>query len=462
MNAFETALRPAAAETDETVAPNRETTGSRRPLRILFLSHYFPPEVNVPASRTFEHCREWARAGAEVTVVTCAPNHPSGKIYPGHDNRLWQEATIEGIRVIRLWTYLAPNERVVRRTLNYVSYLLAGCIAAPFLPATDVVVSTSPQLFCGLAGYVVSRVKRVPWVLEIRDLWPEAIRAVGAIRNRLVLRALETIEAWAYRKADRLITVTDAFRRHLETRSARPGRVAIITNGVNLDLFSGPRRDPKLERELGLRGRFVVGYFGTLGMAHRLETALEAARLLRAEPGIAFLIVGDGAERARLERLREAYGLANVVMIGQQPQERMPEFLGLCDVALAHARKGSLFTRTIPAKMFEAMAMERPLILGFEGESRKIAEAAGCGLAIEPENPAALADAVRRLATDPALAREMGRRGRQLVVERYDRSRLASEFLTILRQVTGVGIRAGPGDRFEQRAPTGDQDRKVA
>ena len=155
------------------------------------------------------------------------------------------------------------------------------------------------------------------------------------------------------------------------------------------------------------------------------------------EPQVAFLIVGDGAERTRLERLRQAHGLANVVMLGQQPQERMPAFLGLCDVALAHTRRNSLFARTIPAKMFEAMAMERPLILGFEGESREIAEAAGCGLAIEPENPVALADAVRRLAADPARTREMGRRGRQWVVERYDRSKLASEFLTILQQVTG-------------------------
>ena len=442
MSAFEAAVRPVAAA-DAADAPISKTARLGRPLRILFLTHYFPPEVNVPASRTFEHCRAWARAGAEVTVVTCAPNHPAGKIYPGHKNRLWHEATIQGVRVIRLWTYLAPNERVFRRTLNYLSYMLSGCIAAPFLPTADVVVSTSPQLFCGLAGYLVSRIKRAPWVLEIRDLWPEAIRAVGAIRNPLVIRALERIEGWAYRKADRLITVTHAFQRYIEPRCAHPGTVAIITNGVNLDLFSLPRRDPALERELGLAGKFVVGYFGTLGMAHRLETALEAARLLRDEPGIAFLIVGDGAERARLERLRAAHGLDNVVMLGQQPQARMPEFLGLCDVALAHMRKSSVFTRTIPAKMFEAMAMERPLILGLEGESREIAEAAGCGFPIEPENPAALAEAVRRLAADPALTKEMGRRGRQVVVERYDRSKLAGEFLTILEQVAGRETPAG-------------------
>jgi glycosyltransferase involved in cell wall biosynthesis len=414
------------------------TPQSARSMRILFLSHYFPPEVNAPAVRTFDHCRQWARAGAKVTVVTCVPNHPMGKVYPGHKNGLWQVTTVDGIRVIRVWCYVAPNRKVFRRTLSYLSYMVSTCLAAPLLPSADVVVSTSPQFFCGLAGYVVSRVKRAPWVLEIRDLWPQAIQAVGAIQNRPVISALEKIEGWAYRKADTVITVTQAFRRHIESRGAQPGSVAVVTNGVNLELFSTPRRDPALERELGLGGKFVVGYFGTLGMAHHLETVIEAARLLREEPEISFLIVGDGAERASLERLRESYGLTNVLMLAQQPRERMPAFWGLCDVALAHMRRSPLFTTMIPAKMFEAMAMERPIILGFEGESREIVEEAGCGIAVEPENPAALADAVRRLAADRPLARQMGRRGRQVVTARYDRSRLAGELLAVLQQAVGT------------------------
>jgi glycosyltransferase involved in cell wall biosynthesis len=404
-------------------------------MHILFLSHYFPPEVNAPASRTFDHCREWCRRGDRVTVVTCAPNHPTGKVYPGHRNRLWQRCEVDGIEVIRLWTYLAPNEGVVRRVLNYASFFVAAAVATPFLPRPDVVVSTSPQLFCGLAGYVVSRAKRVPWVLEIRDLWPEAIRAVGAVRNRTVIRLLEALEAWSYRKADRVVTVTRAFRAHIEARGAEPGTVAVITNGVNLDLFSEPRRDPELERELGLAGKFVVGYFGTLGMAHHLETLMEAARLLRDDPNIAFLIVGDGAERTRLERLRDTYGLDKVIMLGQQPKERMPVLWGLCDAALAHMRKSLLFTTMIPSKMFEALAMERPIILGFEGESREIVEEAGCGLGFEPENSQALAAAVRRLAADPELAREMGQRGRDLVRERYDRKKLALCFADLLHHM---------------------------
>jgi glycosyltransferase involved in cell wall biosynthesis len=420
-------------------------------MHILFLSHYFPPEVNAPASRTLDHCREWCRRGDRVTVVTCAPNHPTGKVYPGHRNRLWQRCEMDGIEVIRLWTYLAPNEGIVRRILNYASFFVAATIATPFLPRPDVVVSTSPHLFCGLAGYVVSRGRRVPWVLEIRDLWPEAIRAVGAIRNRTVIRLLEAIEAWSYRKADRVVTVTRAFRAHIEGRGAEPGTVAVITNGVNLDLFSESRRDPELERELGLSDKFVVGYFGTLGMAHHLDTLMEAARLLRDEPNIAFLIVGDGAERTKLERLRDTYGLDKVIMLGQQPKERMPVLWGLCDAALAHMRKDILFTTMIPSKMFEAMAVERPILLGFDGESREIVEEAGCGLGFEPENPEALAAAVRRLAADPELAREMGRRGRDLVRERYDRKKLALTFADLLHDLILPADAAVPAT-LDQRA----------
>jgi glycosyltransferase involved in cell wall biosynthesis len=401
-------------------------------MRILFLTHYFPPEVNAPASRTFEHGREWVKAGHQVTVVTCAPNHPSGRLYPGYRNRLWRSEELGGIRVIRLWTYLAANEGFVRRTLNYVSYLLAAVLATPFLPRADVVVSTSPQFFCGLAGYAVSRLKRAPWVLEIRDLWPETILAVGAIRNRRLIRLLEGVEGWAYRKADRVVALTDAFRRHIEARGAEPARIRVIKNGVDLTRFHSPTKDPALLRELGLAGKFVAAYFGTHGMAHRLETVLEAARLLKDDPRIVFLLVGDGAERARLVELRERMGLANVIMLGQQPKERMPALWGACDVSLVLLRKTPLFETVIPSKIFEAMAMERPIVLGVGGECRRLIEEAGCGQAIEPENAAELAEAVRRFADHPDLARRMGQRGRQVVAEVYDRTKLAAAFAEMM------------------------------
>ena len=404
-------------------------------MNIVFLTHYFPPEVNAPASRTYEHCREWAKAGHDVTVVTCAPNHPAGRVYPGYRNRLWQVESIDGIRVVRLWTYLAANEGVARRTVNYISYMLSSLLVTPFLPAADVVVSTSPQFFCGLAGYGVSRIKRAPWILEIRDLWPDTISAVGALRAAWLLRVLEALETWAYRHADQVIALTNAFKHHIQGRSVPSSRVDVITNGVDLSLFQRQPRDETLARQLGLEGKFVAGYLGTHGICHKLETVLEAAKLLEHDRRVAFLLVGGGAERARLLELKDRTGLANVIMLDQQPRERLPALWSVVDVGLVVLGRSDLFKTVIPSKIFEAMAMERPIILGVDGESRRIIEEASAGIPITPESAEELAQAVVTLADDPERAREMGRRGRRHAEEVYDRRVLAARFERIMMAV---------------------------
>jgi glycosyltransferase involved in cell wall biosynthesis len=397
-------------------------------MKILFLSHYFPPEVNAPASRTFEHGRAWAQQGHDVTIVTCAPNHPTGVVYPGYRNSLWQEERVDGMRIIRLWTYLAANQGFARRIANYVSYMVSALVAAPFLPAADVVISTSPQFFCGLAGYGVSRVKRAPWVLEIRDLWPDTISAVGAIRSRRIIRFLEGIETWAYRKADKVVAVTNAFRDHIEARGVPRANVQVIRNGVDLSLFQPRPKDESLARELGLQGKFVAAYVGTHGMCHKLETVLEAAKLVEHDHRIAFLLVGSGGERAHLLDLKDRMGLTNVAMLDQQPKERMPRFWGLTDVALVLLARSDLFKTVVPSKIFEAMAMERPIILGVEGESRAIIEEAEAGLAVTPESAEEVARAIMDLAGDPKRASELGRNGRRHVEKSYDRRVLAQRF----------------------------------
>lgn len=403
---------------------------------ILFLTHYFPPEVNAPASRTYEHCREWCRLGHRVTVVTCAPNHPNGRLYPGYRNRLFQQSEEDGIQVIRVWAYLTANQGVVRRTLSYLSYFASAILASPFLPRSDVVISTSPQFFCGLAGYFVSRLKRARWVLEIRDLWPESIITVDAIRNRRAIRMLEALEQWAYRKADLIVVVTRSFVRHVAACGIPREKIAVVMNGVDLTLFGPPPADVvAVRRSLGVEGRFLIAYFGTLGMAHRLETVLEAAELLRDEAGITFLIAGGGAARADLVRMQADKRLENVVILDQQPKERMPSLWAACDASLVLLRKSPLFATVIPSKIFEAMAMARPIILGVEGETCELVTAAGCGMPFEPENAAALASAARQLAGDPAGARAMGERGRRWVKEHGDRTRLARAFAKLVQDL---------------------------
>ncbi|TKB65784.1 MAG: glycosyltransferase family 4 protein [Nitrospira sp.] len=401
-------------------------------MRVLFLSHYFPPEVNAPASRTYEHCKQWVRDGHEVTVVTCAPNHPRGKVYEGYSNRFFQREEKDEIRIIRVWTYVTANEGFFKRTLNYVSFMVSSIVAALWLPQSDVVVTTSPQFFNGLAGYFVSRLKRMPWVLEIRDLWPESILAVGAIRNKAIIRMLEWVELFAYRKADRIVPVTDAFKRYMVKKGIPAEKIEVIKNGVDLSFFKEVTGLNPIAMELGLHGKFVAAYVGTHGMAHCLETILYSARELKEREDIVILLVGDGAERQRLLGMRDEMVLHNVIMLDQQPKEKMPYLWALSDVSLVLLKKSELFTTVIPSKIFESMAMKKPIILGVEGESAGIIKAAEAGFCIEPENSHALAECVLELYRNRDLAAKLGSNGRRHVAEHYDRTVLARRYESLL------------------------------
>jgi len=411
-------------------------------VRILFFSHYYPPEVNAPASRTSEHARIWARAGHDVTVVTCAPNHPAGRIYPGYANRLFQTEIIDGVRVVRVWTFLAANEGFARRTLNYLSYAVFAALALPRLTRPDIVISTSPQFFCGLTGLIAKWWKRAPWVLEIRDLWPESIVTVGAMRKGLVIRLLEALERLAYTRATRIVSVTDSFVPHIAARGGR-GKTSVVKNGADLDLFTPATDAGETRRRLGLEGRFVAAYVGTHGMAHDLDTLLNAAALLRDDARIVFLLVGDGAERTRLERRKAELDLGNVMMLGQLPKRAMPGIWSATDASIIHLRRDDLFKKVIPSKLFEAMAMRCPVVLGVEGEARDLLEEARAGIAITPGSAQELADTVRKLADDRALCARLGDAGHTHVHAHYDRSRLAMRYLEVLETAI-AGTSAAP------------------
>jgi glycosyltransferase involved in cell wall biosynthesis len=404
-------------------------------MRILFLTHYFPPEVNAPASRTFEHCKHWVSQGHEVTVVTCVPNHPSGKVYTGYKSRFLQQEKRAGIRVLRVWTYVTPNKGFLKRTINYLTYLIMTILIIPLIPKFDVVISTSPQFFCGLAGYFVSRLKRIPWILEIRDLWPESILAVGAVKNSLIIRLLEWMEMFAYRKAEKIVSLTDAFRNYMTGKGIPPEKVDVVKNGVDLSLFRLLPRDNPVAEELGLNGKFVVSYFGTLGMAHGLDTVLNAAKNLRDQKNIIFVLAGDGAERQRLVALKSEMRLTNVIMLDLVAKEKMPFLLASSDACMVLLRKKELFKTVIPSKMFEVMAMERPIILGVDGESKQIIEVGNCGICIEPESHEELARAITDLYNNPKLSKKLGENGRQFVEKNFNREKLAQDYLHIIQNL---------------------------
>ncbi len=409
-------------------------------MRILFLSHYFPPEGNAPAARTYDNCVRWAKAGHAVTVVTGVPSHPAGVVFAGYRNRLRQRETVDGVEVVRVGTYLAANRGTTRRILNYVSYMLSASAFASALPRADVVVATSPQFFCGWAGVLTSRLRSAPFVLEIRDLWPESISAVGALRNRRLLAFLERLERTMYRAATHVVTVGQGYRRELLARGVPDARLTVIPNGIDLTRFAPRPPDAELKRSLGLDGRFVVGYSGTIGMASGLDVVLRAAHRLRevGRDDVAFLLVGDGAVREELTAQARRAGLERVVFAGRQDPARMPAFLSVCDVCLVHLRKLELFATVLPSKIFEAAGMARPILIGVGGEAREIVERAECGEYVEPENDGALVEAVLRLAADPARRAALGEAGRAYVARHHDRDRLAADYLALLARVAGV------------------------
>lgn len=413
-------------------------------MHILFLTHYFPPEVNAPASRTFESARRWVRDGHQVTVLTCVPNHPSGIVYPGYSNRrLWRWDEREGIRILRVFTLLSANKGVLRRMFNFLSYFVSAVLLCGLARHVDLVVSTSPQFFCGLAGYPISRLKRRPWVLEIRDLWPDSISAVGAIRQKGALSALTAIESFMYRNADHVVPVTQAFKEHIAGRGVPREAITVITNGADLETYSPQPKDNALRAELGLAEAFVVSYVGTHGMAHSLETVLYAAQQLGDDSGVMFLLVGGGAEREKLLALKQGMGLKNVIMLPQQEKAKIPAYLAASDACVVLLRNTPLFKTVIPSKMFEAMAVQRPIILGVLGESRRIVEEGRCGLCIEPENPQQLAQACLRLKSDPALCATLGENGRRLTEQRYNRESLAMSYKGVLERVAARRTGAG-------------------
>jgi colanic acid biosynthesis glycosyl transferase WcaI len=402
-------------------------------MHILFLSHYFPPECNAPASRTYEHAREWVKhPGVQVTVITNHPHHPVGRLFPGHRNAWLKRESVEGINVIRVKTFLAANSGFGRRTLNYIFFMVAAILGSFFARRPSIVVSTSPQFFCAVAGFIVSLLKRRPFVFELRDLWPDAILAVGALKPSRAVRLLERLELFLYRRAVQIVAVTDAFKHNLVSRGIPPQKISVIKNGVDLNFFTPQPPDPDLLRSLGISGNFVVSYIGTVGLAHAIDKIIEAADLLRSNPRLLFLIIGDGAAKEHAEHLVQARALTNVRILPAVPRDKVRQFYALTDLCLVTLRKTDLFTKVIPSKMFEIMAMARPLLITVDGEARALIEQAGSGVFVQPEDAQKMAGMIQYLSTQPSRLEAMAKNGRACVLENFSRPRLATDMLEVL------------------------------
>ncbi|MCP4654237.1 MAG: glycosyltransferase family 4 protein [bacterium] len=409
-------------------------------MRILYVSQYFPPEMGAPSARVDELSREWARRGQEVTVLTGFAHHPIGRKAARDRRRLTRRERTDGVEVVRAYVYAAPNRGIVRRMISYASFMVSAIVVGLVrVPRPEVVVATSPQLLCACAGYVLARAFRVPFVFEVRDLWPESILAVDAMRDNPVVRGLRRVARHLYLRSDCIVTVGAGYRRQIHARYGIPmEKMREIPNGIPTALFvPGPKHN-EVRREYGWGERFVLMYVGTHGMAHALHGLLEVAAMLRDDPSKLFVFVGEGAEKDRLKRLARERRLDNVQFIDQQPKARVPLYYAACDAGLVTLRDTPLFQEVLPSKIFEYLAMERPILLSVGGQARELVEASGGGLYVPPEDAPAMVEAIRRLAAagEEELAR-MGRAGRAFVVAGYARREQAARYLDLLGTLGG-------------------------
>ena len=406
-------------------------------MHILFITDNFPPETNAPASRTYEHAREWVRMGHKVSVLTCVPNFPYGRVYDGYRNRAFQHEIMDGIDVYRVWSYMAENKGFARRILDFFSFMVSSIFWSPWIRSVDVVIATSPQFFAGVAGYVISKMKRRPFILEIRDLWPEQIATLGVIsENNIIYRLLKRMAKYMYHHCDQLVTVGEGYKDQIAMGyDINKDRIEVIPNGISPELFKPTGKREDFRREMGWENKFIVLYLGTHGMSQKLETVLEAAEILRDIKKLYFVFVGDGAEKQKLMALKKEKKLNNCIFLPMQPKKKVPYFYEAADACIIPLRRCQLFLGNYPSKMFEAMAMECPIILSAAGKSVELLKRADAGIAVSPEEPEELAKAIREFITHTKLLKEKGEKGRKFVMENYTRSHWAKRYLSILQHV---------------------------
>jgi Glycosyltransferase len=415
-------------------------------MRITFLCQYFPPEMGAPSARTYEHARHWVSLGHHVTVITGFPNHPTGIIRPEYRGYRIKRENIDGIDVLRTWVYVTPNKGFAKRILNFLSFLVSSLFfGATRTDRPDVVIGTSPQFFSAVSAYLLSVVKGVPFIFEVRDIWPQSAIELGALRNRLAIRILEWIENRLYRKARLIVGVAESTRDYLLAKGIPSHRIAIIPNGVDAEFLSSePTRAVTMPSEL--ENKFIVSYIGTHGMSHALDVVLRAAKQLESDPEIHFLFVGEGAEKENLLELARKLELRNVTFLPEQPRESLIAFYKSSDVSLVPLRKLPIFSKVLPSKIFELMGTGTAIICSVEGEAANLVKNANAGLTIEPENIQALVAAITQLKTNAELLTRFRQSGHRFVFENYLRSNLAQSYLQSIESAIQIGQKARSGN----------------
>ena len=410
-----------------------DMSGTEHPLRVTFLTHYFPPEVGPAQTRLHELAKRLIAAGETVTVVTGFPNYPAGEIFPGYRGKRLMEDSYDGIRVLRTWVFATRSRGFIGRLLNYFSFPVFSLLAVRKLGPTDIIYVQSPPLFTGLAALWFSRLKRAPYIFNVSDIWPQSAVELGVLRNRVAIRLAEWLERHIYRRASRITVPTPGILERLVARGVPREKIFLLTNGVDTAAYSVTSPDRELAQRLGLNGHKVFMYAGLHGLAQGLDVILEAAKLTR-NPDVLYVLVGDGADKAALVAKAQAEGISNVRFLPIQPTSTLPALLNLVYATVIPLRRLDLFKAALPSKLFDSMAAGRPIVAPLWGEAAALVEAAACGLVVEPEDARAVQEAVEKLAADPALAQKLGEQGRRYVVEHFNRDDIAKRLIKLLEE----------------------------
>ena len=405
-------------------------------MNILFLTDNFYPETNAPAKRTLEHCKEWSSQGHNITIITGAPNFPKGKVFDGYKNKIYQSELINNLNVKRVWTFITANEGFLLRILDYISFMISSFFCGIFTRKHDVIIATSPQFFTLLSAYFISLIRRTPLVLEIRDLWPESIVAVGAMKeSSWTIKVLHRLAIFLYSRAKMVVCVTKSFKNELIKKGIDTNKIFVVENGFNLDNSITPNKSIKeVEKQYNFKETdFTVSFTGTVGMAHGLDIILKSAKTI--DKKVKFLIIGDGASKSQLLDRAQKQKLNNINFISNISWQEIVNLNQAIDMHLVHLIDNPEFRKVIPSKIFESMALRKPIIMGVLGESRDIVVKAGCGININPEDHKELNDVISEYIDKPYVLKEIGENGYNFLAKNFSRKKLANKMIESIKDI---------------------------
>ena len=408
-------------------------------MKILVVSLYYEPDKcqsNGPIVRAL--CEDWAEAGHEVTVLASFPHHNRDAVWPEYRGRLFEWDRVGKVRVIRSYIYVPRNRSSCGRLLNYLSFNISSTLAGLFSGPQDIIfVIPPPPITIGLTAFLLGFIKRIPYCYNLQDIWPEVAVKLGMLRNRFSIAFFEWLERFIYRHSSRIFAISEEFKTNLLGKGVAASKIEVIPNFTDVSLIRPLARDNPFSRAQGLGGKYVVLYAGNMGVSQGLDVVLEAAERVKEKREIVFLIVGEGACRDPLVAEAARRNLSNVKFLPFQPETEAPLVYASCDVALIPLRQG-ITENSTPCKTYSIMAAGKPYIACVDEGSNlwKLAEKAGCGLCVEPENGAALAEAVLQLQADQGLAHTMGRNGRAYAERHFAREPITARYRFALESLT--------------------------